>query len=120
MTSIYFPSHMFILFKRLVNVVSTLSISKNCISGTSHLYPDHSSDVHTSEMQNILGDYHEESTTPGNIDCPQNWPWLAIRQTWERALLGSICGVQEIGNTLYLQNPGRGKLICSSFSFIIC
>jgi len=32
MTSVYFPAHVFILFRRLLNVVSTLSISNHYIS----------------------------------------------------------------------------------------
>jgi hypothetical protein len=111
MTSIHFPSHVYILFKRLVNVVSTLSISKHCISGP---YPDDVQIHKGGDILNSLGDYPqplEPLPTPGTVERSQNWPWLVIRQTWDRALLGTICGVREMGNTLYLQNPVIGKSI---------
>ena len=79
MTSVYFPSHVFLLVRRLVNVVSTLSISKHCIS-------HHGPYVQTHKQGEHIG------------------PWLLIRQTWDSALLGTMSGVKEMGNTLYLCN----------------
>lgn len=111
MTGVYFPSHVFLLFRRFVNVVSTLSLSKHCISSidTTHSYSDNVHSPKTygrGDILNSLGDYPhrlEATAPPGTVEGSQNWPWW---QMWDSALLGTISGARE-GNTLYSRNPGK-------------
>ena len=118
MTSVYFPSHVFILFRRLVNVVSMLSISRHCISYDAQTYPDHA-DGFSPQAHNggVTIDSSRDSTRRlkasvmlESVERSQTWnsPWLMIRQTWDKGLLGTFCNLREVKNTLEL---GGGALI---------
>lgn len=113
MSSVYCPSHVFIIFRRLVNVVSTLSISKHCISYAVYPHPDHGDNVNPTqeEILSCLRDSTqrlEPLAAHDTVEHSQSWPLVMIRQTWDKALGGTICEIQDMRNSLYLQDPGGG------------
>ena len=100
MTSIYFPAHVLILFRRLVNVVSTLSISNHYIS---HAHAE-SDDV--SRIVDLKQAAYRRR--PSSEVCGSSvWSWCAIRSTWDNAVQDTV---HEIRN-LYSEVPGQG--LCS-------
>jgi len=95
MTSVYFPAHVFILFRRLVNVVSTLSISNHYISYSRQ------DDVPPTVSSKDASHLPRPPQAAWNLD----WPWCTIRTTCDRALSDTIF---EIRN-LYSQGPVKGN-----------
>ena len=78
MNSVYFPAHVVVIIRRLVNVVSTLSISNQYLLQTLAAKPD-------------------ELPSPNNLsclkqpfDCLKNveWSWRAARRNWDMGLRG--------------------------------
>lgn len=77
MNSVYFPAHVVVIIKRLVNVVSTLSISNQYLLHQQTLAkPDESQSSH-----NLNCIEHP-------FDCLKNveWPWWAVRRNWDMGL----------------------------------
>lgn len=115
MTSVYFPSHVLILFKRLVNVVSTLSISKHCISYTAHSHPDHNDVHHDAQAGSISNSLRDSTQCLKALAAPEtdDWPSLMIRQS---SLFGTICEVWGMRNA-FLRDPSRGEVYLLSCFF---
>jgi hypothetical protein len=91
MSSIYFPTHVVAIIRRLLNVVSTLSISNQYFLHRQTLAkPDE-----LSISNNLNG------TSPLQpLDCLKNveWPWWAVRRNWDMGLCKIDTG-REIRNS---------------------
>ena len=101
MTSIYFPAHVLILFRRLVNVVSTLSISNHYISHA------HSESDGVPQIVGPLDNLKQAAyrRRPSLEVCGSSaWSWCAIRSTWDNAVQDTV---REI-RSLYSEVPGQG------------
>ena|SRR6266545_2592103 len=100
MTSIYFPARVLILFRRLVNVVSTLSISNHYISHSQ----SESDDPQIVVPLDGLKQATYKRRPPSEVYGSSVWSWCALRSTWDNAIQDTA---HEIRN-LYSEVPGQG------------
>lgn len=88
MNSVYFPAHVVLILRRLVNVVSTLSISNQYLLHQQTLTkPDEVPGLNT------------PNDLKQPLDCLKNveWPWWTARSNWDMGL-GTIDTRREIRN----------------------
>lgn len=105
-----------------MNVVSMLSISRHCISYNAQTSPDHADGfLPQAHKAGVTIDSLRDSTLRlkalamlETVERSQTWnsPWLMIRQTWDKGLLGTFCELRETKNTLDL---GGSALIFLTF-----
>ncbi|KAF9009441.1 Alpha/Beta hydrolase protein [Cyathus striatus] len=79
MSSLYVPVNVFLLFRRLVNVVSTLSISNQYF-----LYHPASPPIPNQSSPTSRAPF--AAATP-SISDQVDWPWWACRSNWDRIML---------------------------------
>jgi hypothetical protein len=101
MNSVHFPAHVVVIIRRLVNVVSTLSISNQYLLHQQTLAkPD---ELPSSNNRNCL---------KHPFDCLKNveWPWWAVRRNWD-------IGLCRIDTRREIRNSGM-LLKCESTEYI--
>ncbi|KAF8158484.1 Alpha/Beta hydrolase protein [Crassisporium funariophilum] len=89
MNSVYFPAHVVVIFKRLFNVVSTLSISNQFIQ---HKQAQGNVDDH-SRLAACVGQLQKpllfSSKEPFERLKNVEWPWWNLRNNWDLVMLGA-------------------------------
>ncbi|KAF8817137.1 alpha/beta-hydrolase [Phlegmacium glaucopus] len=88
MNSVSFPAHVVVILRRLVNVVSTLSISNQYLLHQQTL-------TKSEELPNL----NNPNGLKQSLDCLKDveWPWWTVRSNWELRL-GSIDTRRQIHN----------------------
>ncbi|PPQ73240.1 hypothetical protein CVT24_009951 [Panaeolus cyanescens] len=88
MNSVYFPAHVVVIIRRLVNVVSTLSISNQYILHRQAQQAQHN----TSDQATAQG--HDTSSTSSRKQSlsdfnSSEWPWRYLKNNWDRVILAT-------------------------------
>ena len=79
MNSVYFPAHVVLIIKRLVNVVSTLSISNQ-------YFLHQQTPAKTDELPSANNLNGTGSMRPSDCLKDVEWPWWAVRRNWDMGL----------------------------------
>ena len=87
MSSIYFPAHVAILFRRIVNVVSTLSISNHYVEAKRRKDTDNQALKCFRELK-----VKEHSANSFDYFSSIKWPQWTKRSRWNRGLLVGSMG----------------------------
>jgi triacylglycerol lipase len=111
MNSVYFPAHVVVIIRRLVNVVSTLSISNQYLLHQQTLAkPDE------------LPSSHNLYCLKQPFDCLKNveWPWWAARRNWDMGLcrINTRREIRNSGMHLECESTEISKITFVSFTSI--
>ena len=104
MNSLYFPAHVVVIIRRLVNVVSTFSISNQYL-------------LHRQTLPNS-----DESPSLNNLKQPFDglsnvqWPWWTVKSNWDMRL-GKIAARREICNSAIIKRKEISQITFVSFTF---
>lgn len=109
MNSVYFPAHVVLIIRRLVNVVSTLSLSNQyLLHQQTPAKPD--------ELPNNLDCFKQP------FDCLKNveWPWCAAGRNWDMGLcrLDTRREIRNSGMPLKCESTEISKVTFVSFTSV--
>lgn len=109
MNSVYFPAHVVVIIRRLVNVVSTLSISNQYL-------------LHQQSLVKLdeLPSSNNFNCLEHPFDCLKNveWPWWAVRRNWDMGLcrIDNKREIRDSGMLLNCESTDISKVTCLSFT----